>query len=270
MAKRVTAVKFEVIEPELPAPQAFAEDEADAAGPLPPPDRPAPDAEIGKVRSRGLRFPDDSSVLTPRLRRLLRSRRYEAGEANAVRALVGPDDVALELGAGIGFMSTLMAKSCKAREVHSFEANPRLIRYIRQVHALNGVSQVKLTNALLGARKGKATFYERDDLLASSLDPDPPGVGAAVIATHEVEVLNIKTVMRAIKPTALICDIEGAEATLLPLADLSTVRVAVLELHPQWIGKDGVQAVFDAFHKHGLTFYPKLSEKKVVAFRRDW
>ncbi len=44
----------------------------------------------------------------------------------------------------------------------------------------------------------------------------------------------------------------------------------MVELHPQWIGQAGVQAVFDAFHKAGLTYYPKTSDKKVVTFLKGW
>lgn len=265
MAAEAKPVEFEVVDPTFEA----APDGPPRAEAEPGPEIAATAAE-GLVRSRGLVFPNDPKVLTPRLRKMLRTRQYEAREAAAVRALVGRDDVAMELGGGIGYMSTLMARSCKAREVHSFEANPTLIPYIRRVHALNEVEHVELSNALLGPRKGNATFYERENFLASSLEQDPPGVNSAVIATHRVEVRNIKTEMRRIKPTALVCDIEGAEATLLPLADLSTVRVAVVELHPQWIGQTGVQAVFDVFHKYGLTFYPKTSNKKVVTFLKGW
>jgi FkbM family methyltransferase len=223
------------------------------------------------LRCRGLRFPNDPRIISPRTRKLLRTNQYEMREAAAVRALVGPEDVAMELGGGIGFMSTLMARSCKAKAVHSFEANPSLIPYIARVHEENGVTgHVEVTNAVLGARKGKAKFYERAHFSASSLEEDPPGVASPVVAVHEVEVLNIKTVMKKIKPSVVVCDIEGAEADLVPLMDLSTVRLGVVELHPQWIGKEGVQAVFDAFHRAGLTFYPKTSNKKVVTFRRDW
>ena len=230
-----------------------------------------PDSTPKMVRSRGLLFPDDPKFIIQKTRRLLRSNRYEAREAQAVRALVGPDDVAMELGAGIGFMSTLMAKSCKAKRVHAFEANPSLIPYVRRVHEANGVTDgVVLTNALLGPRAGTTTFYERENFAASSLLADPPGVGSEVVATHEVEVLDIAEVMAEIRPTALVCDIEGAEAEILPSADLSSVRVAVVELHPQWIGQAGVQAVFDAFHAAGLSFYPKTSNKKVVTFLKGW
>jgi len=44
---------------------------------------------------------------------------------------------------------------------------------------------------------------------------------------------------------------------------------AVVELHPQWIGQSGVQAVFDAMHKAGLTYFPRLSQSKVVTFKKD-
>jgi len=236
-------------------------DEIDAGPPATAAEAPA------TFRSGKLLFPNDPNFVTPRVRRMIQSRQYEARETSAVRALVRPEDVAVELGAGIGYMSTLMARACGAKAVHAFEANPSLIPYIRRVHELNGISdRAQVTNALLGRRKGTVSFYERENFLASSLDPDEPGV----INEHRVEVLNIKTVMQDIRPSVLVCDIEGAEADILPAADLSSLRLAVVELHPQWIGRAGVQAVFDAFAKVGLSYYPRRSDKKVVTFRKDW
>lgn len=231
--------------------------------------QPGQDKGPAFIRSRGLKFPDDHKILPWRVRRSLNMRKYEEREADAVRKLIGPDDVVIELGGGIGFMSTLMARSCKAKAVHCFEANPTLIPYIERVYAANDITTATVTNALLGPRKGKAVFYERQNFLGSSLEPNPKGA-SPVVREHEVEVLNIKTVMNKIKPTALVCDIEGAEADLLPLADLSGLRVAVVELHPQWIGQAGTQAVFDAFQRAGLTYYPKTSDKKVVTFLKGW
>jgi hypothetical protein len=68
----------------------------------------------------------------------------------------------------------------------------------------------------------------------------------------------------------LVCDIEGAEAELLPAGDWSGLRAAVVELHPQWIGQAGVQAVFDAMQRAGLTYFPRASQAKVVTFRKGW
>ena len=231
------------------------------------------ETEAGKQRmivSRGLRFPLDPELLTRKQIRLLRGNLYEDKEFAAVRALVRPEDVVLELGAGMGFMSTVAAVKRRASAVHAFEANPRMIPYIHEVHRLNGATTAQVHHAVLGPGDGSATFYVRAEFPDSSLDPDPPGPVSEVIDTVEVERRDTARAFREIAPSFLICDIEGAEATLLPAADLSTLRCAVVELHPQWIGQTGVRAVFDAFHAAGLTFYPRTSHKKVATFRRDW
>lgn len=176
----------------------------------------------------------------------------------------------IELGAGVGYMSTFMAARRGVKEIHAFEANPRLLPYIARLHAANGVSGVTVHNAILGPRKGKTLFHVREDILGSSLVPSAPDGPDTVVETVEVEVRNAKATFARIRPSFLVCDIEGAEADLLPLPDLSSLRGAVIELHPQWIGQQGVQAVFDAMHAAGLTFYPRASNKKVVAFLKGW
>ncbi len=222
------------------------------------------------IRSRGMQVPYDPAVIDAKRRRLLRRGDYERREVEAVKALVRPDDVVIELGGGIGYMSTFMARNRKVARVHSYEANPGLIPFMRRMHAQNGVENVTIHNAILGPRKGKAKFHVRENFLASSLEADPAGEKSPVTRVEEIEVENAKTAFRTIKPSFLVCDIEGAEADILPLPDLSGLRGAVIELHPQWIGAAGVRAVFDAMHKAGLTFFPRVSNKKVVAFLRDW
>ena len=223
------------------------------------------------LQSLGMQFPLDAKFISPRTARLLQDNLYEEREANAVSALVRPEDVAMEIGAGIGFMSTLMALQRRAKHVHAYEANPSMIPYIKRVHRMNRVlKKVTVTNALLGAEAGEITFYERKHFSASSIIAEPAGETSPVIAEHRVPVLNVADEMRRIAPTVLVCDIEGAEADLVPRMDLSSVRVAVVELHPQWIGRDGVLAVFEAFHRSGLIFFCKTSNKKVATFRRDW
>lgn len=222
------------------------------------------------IRSRGLRIPNDPAVIDQKKRRLLRRGEYERREVEAVKALVRPEDVVLELGGGLGYMSTFMSHNRKVGAVHTYEANPALIPFIQRVHAENGVENVTIHNALLGSRKGKAKFYVRENFLASSMEENPEGEKSPVVQVEEIEVENAKAAVKAIKPTFLVCDIEGAEADILPLPDFSGLRGAVIELHPQWIGAAGVRAVFDAMHKAGLTFFPRVSNKKVVAFLRDW
>jgi FkbM family methyltransferase len=223
------------------------------------------------ISCHGIKIPDYPGIIGRKIRRLLRAGTYEMREYTAVRALVGRDDVVLELGAGIGFMSTVAAKLCGAKSVQAVEANPALIPFIKSVHDANGVTNVTVTNALLAGRKSKpADFYVRKNVLESSMQPMPGDKDGKLVAVQKVAVHNINTVLKSLKPTVLICDIEGAEASLLPHADLGCLNIAIVELHPQWIGQSGVQAVFDVMHRFGLSYFPKRSNKKVVTFRKGW
>jgi FkbM family methyltransferase len=219
------------------------------------------------ITSRGMKFPHHADIIKGRVRSLLRKNAYEHKESEAALRVVKEGDVVVELGAGIGYMSTLVASKRKIKSVHSFEANPHLIPYIQKVHAINGLTNAHVTNAILGPRKGTADFYVRDNLLGSSLavlegEVDPPST--------KVDVLNAKTVFKDIGANVLICDIEGAEVDLLPSLDLTGLRAAIIELHPQWIGPEGVNKVFRAFMDAGLAYYHRGSTNKVVCFRTDW
>ena len=87
------------------------------------------------IESRGVRFPKDGVFITGRVRKSLRTEEYEAKEAVSVLKAVRPGDTVMELGAGIGFISSLVATRCDVAAVHAFEANPRLVPYIESVYA---------------------------------------------------------------------------------------------------------------------------------------
>lgn len=221
------------------------------------------------ITSRGLKIPKHPELTTGRVRGALRDGLYERKECDAVMRVVNEGDTVLELGGGIGYMSTLLSVKKKVKRVVSYEANPTLIPYIHSVHAANNVENVEVRNALLSPRAGKPVpFYIRQNFLGSSMDGsiDPD----SIVETVEIDKHGISPVLKDVKPDVLVCDIEGAEAELLPSGDWSGLRAAVIELHPQWIGQAGVQAVFDAFQKAGLTYFPKASEAKVVTFLKGW
>ncbi|MGP6085956.1 FkbM family methyltransferase [Antarctobacter jejuensis] len=219
--------------------------------------------------SRGLKIPKNPQITRGRVRAALKQDIYERKECDAVMRIVRPGDRVLELGGGIGYMSTLLSVKKKVSRVVSYEANPALIPYIRSMHEANEVTNVDLRNALLSPELGDPVpFYVRKNFLASSMDrdADPDSV------IEEVQIMQhaIGPVIAEEQPDVLVCDIEGAEAHLLSAGDWSGLRAAVIELHPQWIGQSGVQAVFDAMQRAGLTYFPKASEAKVVTFRKGW
>ena len=217
------------------------------------------------ITSHGVTFPTDLPPMLHKTRRLLEEDGYEDKETAAALRVVHKGDRVVELGAGMGYMSSVVAKNCAPSEVHAFEANPALIPCIRRVHSENDITCVNVHHALLGAEAGTATFYVRREFVASSMLPDPAG---DVIATHEVPVRPARDTVAALRPDVLICDIEGAEEMVLPLLDLSGLRAAIVELHPQYIGLRGVQKVFDAMNGGGLVYNPRRSNAKVVTFSR--
>jgi len=221
----------------------------------------------GFIKVNGVKFPKDGTIVTGRVRGLLRNGGYEGKEAQNLLRVVREDDVVIELGAGIGFTSTLLANKRKIQHIHAYEGNPALIPYIQSVYAANGVENATVTNAVLGKRKGSVDFFVRRNILASSLQEIE---GTNVTSTPKVDVLNAKAVFKDINPTVLICDIEGGEADLIPSLDLSQLRAAVIGLHPQWIGPHGVNAVFKAMMDAGMAYYARGSSSKTVAFRRSW
>ena len=227
----------------------------------------SPEGNDGFIVSRGMKFPLNNALIKARIRKMLRNNAYEDKETDAALRVVREGDVVLEVGGGIGYMSTLVASKRAIASVHSFEANPHLIPYIRQVHAANGLTNAHVTHAVLGAEKGTADFYVRGNLLSSSLSVMENEVAPS---STRVDVLDANAVMRDIGATVLICDIEGAEVDLIPALDLSGLRAAIVELHPQWIGPEGVNKVFSAFMDAGLAYYHRGSTNKVVSFRRDW
>lgn len=231
---------------------------------------PAPtDSEaVQFLMSSGMRFPLEKQLLPRKVRMLLRRNGYEAKEALAAQRLVKRGDIVMELGGGVGFMSTLISTKTKATAIHTFEANPRLIPYIQRVHEANNVRNVQVHHAVLGDGSGTETFYVRKSILDSSLAPLPED-DENVVQTS-VPRLDTNEMIAQIKPTVLVCDIEGAEADLLPTMDLSSLRAVLIELHPQWIGKEGISRVFDAFAAAGLVFFPRWSHGKVAVFRSDW
>ncbi|CAN0002947.1 unnamed protein product, partial [Chrysoparadoxa australica] len=101
------------------------------------------------LHSRGLKIPKHPQITRGRMRGALKQGIYERKECDAVMRVVREGDRVLELGGGIGYMSTLLSVKKKVARVVSYEANPALIPYIRSVHAANDVTNVDLRNALL-------------------------------------------------------------------------------------------------------------------------
>lgn len=218
----------------------------------------------------GIKLRIDPEFMSPKLIEVIREGRYEAPEARKISRIIEPGEVILEIGAGIGFMTALMLKNPNVERVVSFEANPLLIPKIQRTLADNGLGaqRFELHNAVLdnGAEEnGNRTidFHVHQDFWASSLRKT-----TATIHSFPVALKNFTKTIQAVRPSLIVCDIEGGEKTLFAAADLSGVRGVYIELHQRVLGPAGMRDVFQSFHDRGFHYDQTHSNGAVVLFSR--
>jgi FkbM family methyltransferase len=191
---------------------------------------------------------------------------YEQPEIKAVRALVQAGDRVLELGMGIGIVTGIIARATgPTGRVVTFEANPQLFDPAEKLFKANAITNVEIRNGVLGAdpQVTTARFHLAEHYTESGLTA-PKGALQAV----DVPVTPIGKVVADLQPTVLVCDIEGAEADLVPAMDFSGCRAAIVELHPNLLTRQQVAAIYRHLDRHGLVPRIENSSGTVVAFER--
>lgn len=190
---------------------------------------------------------------------------YEKPELLAAEGLIREGDRVLEMGTGLGIVSAIISRMKDGIEVRSFEANPSLIQFISQLHDMNDVSNVGVTNAMLEPSPTQDTrrfhihkYFSEGSIFETEMSED----------VIEVPVMDLNTVIADFKPNLMICDIEGAEEIVIPNAALSNLRALVLEVHPATMSRKGMKDIFDACVRAGLYPVVELSTEQVIAFER--
>jgi len=181
--------------------------------------------------------------------RFIDNGQYESGEIRIIKETLGPGDKVLELGTGLGFISTYCAKKIGSENVYTFEANPYLRESIRELYTRNGVDP-HLEFAILGKEEGKTVFYRnKESLLASGLE------GSSIRSNQQIEVLkkNLNAKIKEIRPTYLIMDIEGGEYDIFMEIDFQTIRKIQFELHPTILDAPKIDQIFKKLEKNNFS-----------------
>lgn len=222
----------------------------------------APEAQIEVA---GVMIPVEPEVITPVIRLAMVEGRFEAPEAAQIPRIVRPGDRVLEIGAGIGFISTLLSRQRRVSSVLAVEANPHLIAYMERLHRRNNVRKVRRLNAVLTNEPVPTkTFYLRRDFWMGSLSEGPnPHIGAVEVPTRNFDALLAEEAI-----SLIVCDVEGAECTLFEGADLSGVDRIFLETHDHVTGLSGVGRLFATLAAQGFIYDPRHSMGSVVLFQR--
>jgi FkbM family methyltransferase len=213
----------------------------------------------GSVRYFGVDVPFEGQA--GRYRRRIYRGVHERPEILAVQALLRPDDVVLEIGAGIGVVSAVIASRLDGPNLHAFEANPALIPVIEATLARNGLT-AHVQQAAIGLEDGEAEFYIADNTDSSSLVDR--GLGAAT----RVRVAALGRVLRETGANFVVMDVEGAERELLAPPLPPQVRAVCVETHPHVIGDEAVSAVIASLLGQGFVLRLDQSGRRVLAFER--
>lgn len=175
---------------------------------------------------------------------------YEADEINFAKKYLSDEDSVVEVGGGIGYMSTYCIKHIGIKQYCVVEADPRLIDVIRTNQKLNGVDGnkgVKIINKVIANVSGNVDFYISERFWASSTyEVQQKGrfVNLETISFAEI----VEAEQRA--PTALIMDIEGGEIDIEPDAYCHFDKI-IMEIHPAVVGGEKISELINGLIQRG-------------------
>ena len=177
----------------------------------------------------GIKIPIDKAIFSDTIIGAIKKGNYERREATEVQRIVEPGERVLEIGGGIGFVSAVAALDPRVEKIVVFEANPLLMPVIAELHEMNGVANVDVVNGVLmnSTHAEAAKFYVRQDFWSSSLAEKPWGYEIAI----DVPTYSFSEQVERIRPTLIVCDIEGGELNLFENANLSGVKKVLMEVH---------------------------------------
>ena len=216
----------------------------------------------------GVKLGVPKDIGSDHLRRKLESGGYESDEARAATRRVRPGQRVLEIGAGLGYVTTICAKKAGPENVLSVEANPKMLPVIRANLDRNGCSKVELMHAAVTGpiKDGEtAPFYAGSSFWGGSLLPRD----GWDLKGQEVPLLSISALLQAHRPHVVMMDIEGAEARMFSRKWPRFVQFLVMEIHPDRYENDTVvQKIVDCMSASGLTYDHRTSAGRVLGFRR--
>lgn len=213
----------------------------------------------------GVRLDLARDEVSPIIWKALEDGSYEAKEARSITRAIKPGDRVLELGSGIGIITSIIAR-IKDVSVWAFEANPGTAALAERVIKANCGANVVFAQGLLTAHAPhRHPFYVRKDLWMSSMDEAQGPYEECIEISSE----NIDEFIARHEINALVMDIEGAEHDLLQNAKLDGVERIFVELHDHLYHLAGIRDITQALALKGYSYDPRGSRGPCVLFSRD-
>jgi FkbM family methyltransferase len=233
---------------------------------------PLPAAWPERVDLDGIAVPIRRSPLAAAARRQVMKGYYETAERDLVAQFVGAGDHVLELGASVGVLTCFLARRAGAGgRVVSVEANAALRSAFEAQLASNALAAefvpalcCPVWESAVPASVAALAFQPAPDSLAGRARPAAPAGQPAASWTTAGAICQA----RALRPSAVVVDVEGAEGVWaeLPPRLPESVTTVIAEFHPAILGARGAGAAVQAIIDEG--FRIAALRGTVLAFRR--
>ena len=157
----------------------------------------------------------------------------EPEEQELLRRLLRSDDVFYDIGANIGFYSTLAGRMVGCRgKVFAFEPFPASARASRQNAKRNGFSHVTVVEAAVAGKNAVTELTTGDSSAAHKLEEGGNGVKVSVIS---IDSWRVET--KAPPPDVVMIDVEGAEIEVLKgMRNTIVEALPALMIEVHWLG----------------------------------
>jgi FkbM family methyltransferase len=212
---------------------------------------------------RGIVLPVKHPLIVQAIQKKIFFGDYEEMESDIVEKRLAPDDIVMEVGAGIGYLSALCAKRIGSERVNAYEANPAMMDVIALTHEKNRVSP-RVANVMMGHGNGVCTLHVEEEFWASSTV-----AGSANSKKVEIPQIDLNEEFDKIRPTFLIIDIEGGEIDFFKYAKLDGLRKICIETHPGMISNQDINDMFVKLIAKGFLIDYTLLRKNVFYLYRD-
>ncbi|MGB0756210.1 MAG: FkbM family methyltransferase [Candidatus Puniceispirillaceae bacterium] len=213
-------------------------------------------------RCDGVLFPFDARFMDRKRFVAIACGAIEEDEIAIAAKVIDSNDVIVEFGAGMGIAAARVNRLCTPKQHICFEANPHLGAYSKALFAAN---ELDITYETVGLGNGKTlSFYALDDYILSSFEKPE---GRDDYQKISIPTITLDTVIKQHRPTAIFCDIEGAEADYFTSENFDSVQKIVIELHPHIYGRDGADRFIAMLTEAG--FRLAITQSETYCFLKD-
>ena len=209
----------------------------------------------------------------PKVVKALQTADYELPERLFTQKMLLPPDRVLEVGTGIGIVSMAAAERTSPDQVRTFDGNPYIVADAKKNFAFNRKDGITATLGVLRSRahlkpsEKTLKFTVLKDFWASHIGTGRPG--SHLVEIVDVPILCLEHEIAAHRANVLIIDIEGGEIDLLDRADLSPIRLIIMETHYWAVGAKATDRMIRRLIYQGFDIDVSISRDGVVVLRRD-